>query len=1183
MSEKKWTKGQWQSITASGGTILVSAAAGSGKTAVLIERIVRKIIDETNPVNIDDLLVVTFTKAAAAEMKQRLSLKLSQLMAENPANLRLRRQQLRLQNAHISTVHGFCSSLIRENFHMLGISPQFKLADDAEQKILKQDAAEEILEKYYAKNDQTFLQLASLLGSRRNDFGLVTAILRIYDFIQSHPFPDAWLKEHLQDYQNNQPISETAWGNIVLNAIEQKFSYAYGLLRQAFALMKDDEKLMAAYGSAISSDIKQVESILELIRESCWNDIYAALQNIQFERLGALRKYEDENKKELVKALRESAKSTCSGLCEMMCGSEEECREDVAELSSLVTVLFAIVSSFSEQYANLKQQKNLLDFNDLEHYALALLIERTDDGALRRSPLAVELSSHFAEIMVDEYQDTNAAQDALFQALSKEESNLFMVGDVKQSIYGFRQAMPELFIRRRNLYQPFDDTYYPATISLDNNFRSRSQVTDTVNFVFRQIMTKDSCGIAYAGNEELVPSAIYPEQTGCETCLTIINGKARDELEQRDEVEAAEIARQIKQLLLNYQVTDAGELRPLRYSDICILLRNKSSHATAYCDMLNRMGIPSWTSSAGGLFAAKEITELLSLLRLIDNPMLEVPLLAVMLSPAFSFSADDVAEIRACFRKVPLYVSLGRYAGMSPQSELSVRCADFLREMEQYRSLAATLPVDKLIYDIMEKLDYLIMAQARKNGEQRVANLRYFYDIARRFENDGFRGLSAFISYIDRMQQQKMDFSPASTQTEQSNVVRIMSIHNSKGLEFPIVFLAGMGSRFNTDSTKGSLLLHAEQGVGMYRRDNVLLKDMNTLPRQAVSLSIQNSERAEELRVLYVAMTRAREKLCMVMTLDNPTSNLTGLASNLTDSELLSPFQILSAIRMSDWVLSAALRHPSGLALRKLANREDLTLLPCEHPWEICIVDGTTSEEVVNTTYKELPPADDELVNMLYDRTQYVYPYHSFSQLPAKYAASQIQESSVDLTNMASMRPRFISKKGLTPAERGTALHTFMQFADFYAAETDIKQEINRLITNQFITQQQGDCLDVHQIKRFFSSSLYQSIKNAANSYREWHFALDIPASEFLQDSSSSERTDEIILIQGIADCIFEQDDGYVIVDYKTDHVQSENELIERYRQQLRMYKQAVEKIMQKPVSGVFLYSFALGHEIKLL
>ncbi|MCI9414925.1 MAG: helicase-exonuclease AddAB subunit AddA [Clostridiales bacterium] len=1190
MGERRWTPEQRRCIEARGGTVLVSAAAGSGKTSVLVARLVGLITDAEHPIDVDRLLVVTFTKAAAAEMKQRIAAELSRLIAANPGSRRLQRQQMLLPRASIGTVHGFCSGLLREHFQLLDLSPRFRVGEEAEISLLRQEAVTEVLEELYTEENPAFLELSEVMGTGRDDRRLIAAVRRLYDFIQSHPWPDQWLVDKAALFEENVPLADTVWAREVIDRVRQVLFSSAALLHKAGELAAGEPKMADAYGHTLRQEEEALAAAARRMAEGCWDDRLKLVRELPacFGRLGALRKYEDEPRKERVTALRDEAKKQVKLLPDLFCGNEVQCREDIAVTGRQIASLFEVVRRYTARFGEKKRQKRLVDFNDLEHLALRLLVERKEEGGLIRTPLAAELAERYEQVLVDEYQDTNAAQDALFSALSRAETNLFFVGDVKQSIYGFRQAMPELFIRRRARYSEWGEKEtpaFPASITLGHNFRSRREVTDAVNFVFRQIMGARTGGIDYDRREELVPAAAYPPGEDCETELTIVDGGTREEEDDRDPAEARVVAARIRELMQTFRPADGEKgTRPLKWGDICILLRSKSAHAAAYVDELNRCGVPAWTAAAGGFFDAPEIASAVSLLRSVDNPAQDIPLLSALVSPVAGFDPDDLAELRLLTRDGGLYHALRRYARRGADPSLRERCLSFLALLDRFRGLAATLPADRLIYRLYEETGLAAAARAGRHGGRRLANLRLLHEYARRFEQGGFRGLSSFMRYLDRLEQQDSELAPAAP-TGAADAVRVMSIHNSKGLEFPVVFLAGLGGQFNDESTRSDLLLHPETGAGMVRREPESGRQYNTLPRQGVALAIRRSERAEELRVLYVAMTRAREKLCLVMTRKDPEADLIRLAASLPGGEAaggrMPPRLVLSARSMGDWLLTAALRHPSGALLRQMAGAEDLPLLPAEEPWRIEVIRSPKAEEIEQAAPAPAQ-ADPALVRLITERLTWAYPHGALTRVPSKLAASELSHRRLGRENIASRRPAFLSESGLTPAERGTALHTFMQFADYAAAADAPERERDRLVERGFLTEQQGAALPFSRIRGFFGGELYRRMTASASLRREVPFTVDLPAETLLDTEAADggELAGEKVVIQGIADCVFEEDGGLVIVDYKTDRVKSGGELAARYREQLQVYAYALERVYGLPVKECLLYSFSLSRAV---
>ncbi|MBR2338927.1 MAG: UvrD-helicase domain-containing protein, partial [Clostridia bacterium] len=726
MAARSWTTEQRHCIDDRGGTLLVSAAAGSGKTSVLVERLIGRITDPVSPTDLDRLLVVTFTKAAAAEMKQRIAAELTKRIAADPQNLHLQRQQLALPRAAISTVDSFCTNLLRDNSYLLNISPRFKVAEEQQLLLLRHEALTETLNECYREKSADFLELAAMLTNGKNDKLLLSTVEKLYTFIQSHPYPEEWLTETQAIYDDTLPLGDTIWGKLVRTQIEDELQKCLNLCRCAASLCQNDTQLCANYLPALQLDAHILKDLLEQVRGSfAWDTVFSQLSALTPSKVKTIRNCADESAKQRVSALRDEMRAQMKGLSKLYLGTEEQCRGDLRDTRRLIAALYDVVRRFSLRFSDKKAAQQYLDFNDIEHYALELLTTTDDAGNHVPSAFARELSSQYDEIMVDEYQDTNATQDALFSALSKNESNLFYVGDVKQSIYGFRQAMPELFVRRRTTYAPYTAGTHPAVIVLGNNFRSRLQVTDSVNFLFRQLMTEQVGGIPYTKEEELVCSAAYTEAAEHETeCLIVDGDQAKQYGLDKDVAEARVIAARIRDLRGNLPITENGDTRPADYGDFCILLRSKKGHAVAYRDELERLGIPVSLDSDNGFFDTAEIRLAVSLLRCIDNPTLDVSLTAVMLSPLFGFSPDDLAHIHLLRPSACLYTGVCAMRHNPDHPELAVLCERFIAQIEQYRTLAATLTVDALLRRLYEDTALPEIMMTRVGGAARRENLQ---------------------------------------------------------------------------------------------------------------------------------------------------------------------------------------------------------------------------------------------------------------------------------------------------------------------------------------------------------------------------------------------------------------------------------------------------------------------------
>ena len=1173
MSDKKWTEQQRHCIEAHGGTLLVSAAAGSGKTSVLIERIAARVTDEKHPVDIDKLLVVTFTKAAAAEMKQRLSLKFSELIAQHPQDLRLQRQQILLPHASICTVDSFCSSLIREHFHQLGISPQFKVAEQQPLSLLRKQSLNEALNEFYEKKHPDFLELTAMLTNGKNDSKLTATIEKIYDFIQSHPSPDAWLEQTSSLYDSEAPLFDTVWGETIYQQAKVSLAKATMLYQKALAIAQSEAVLAEKYYPAMAEDYAVVLQLSKRLDEKDWDSFFDALTCFSAASLLPVRKCQNEAAKKQAAALRGSAVDCLKALQSLNCGTEQFCRQDIQTTKRLVHTLYRIVRRFSAIYQAKKQQQNLMDFSDIEHYALQLLTTQDENGTRVPTAVAKELSLQYEEILVDEYQDTNAVQDALFSALSRNETNLFFVGDVKQSIYGFRQAMPELFVGRRDRYAPFVGDNYPATITLGNNFRSRREVTDAVNCVFRQLWGESIGGIQYNEAEALIPTASYPESADFAPELLLADSTAYPDTD-KDTLEASIIADRIAQLVGTLPITlKNGTTRPLQYGDCCILLRNRASHAATYRTVLENRGIPAVSEAETGFFGTAEICLALSLLRCIDNPLQDIPLTAVLLSPLFSFTPDDLANIRLYRKDCALYTAL-HAARHSDDTVLREKCERFLQILTRYRTLATTLTVDRLVQRLYEDFCLPEIWGARKQGARRRENLRLLHEQCSRFEQNGFRGLSAFVRYVDRLQAGQADLPAASLNAGAENAISIISIHGSKGLEFPIVFLAGLRQSFNQKSLQEDLLLHPTLGAGIKRRDAKTFNVYKTISHQGVSLALRNHERAEELRVLYVAMTRAKEKLCLVFADDHLPKKIQRFCEELDFPTAMSSDTVLGASSMGQWLVSSLLRLPFATALRDTFGLDAVPLIGDNTVWDIRFPTPTLEESTTDDTEIVAVAPDEDLVRQIRENMAYTYPHEALTHTPAKVAASEISRQTTNHRFVATARPKFMSGFGLTPAERGTAMHAFMQFADYSVAAASLTDEVERLTALAFLSKEQAESLDTTRLRAFFESDLYERMSRASRLLREYHFTFQQPIDTQTPTVSS--------VVQGIADCVFEEKDGLVVVDYKTDHVKTPEALVERYTAQLDIYRQALQTIFPKPVKECLLYSFSLNTTVRV-
>lgn len=1218
MSELNFTEAQKDAIYAKGGSIIVSAAAGSGKTRVLVQRVIERLTDKENPAEADRLLIVTFTNAAAAEMKSRIIAALEEKIAEDPQNENLRRQRRILPNADICTIHSFCSRVIRNNFYQLNIGRDFRIASEGEVRVLKESVLSELLDEYYAKNDGEFLAFTENVSNEKNDNAVSAVIFSLYDYIMSHPFPEQWVNSAVDRYQSELPLSKTIYGQAALRPLSKELDFINSLLvqykNQAHEICILDEKSEEKFLSTLQTVYNLSEKIRSLSERLCfdscpaWDSIAEELQSLQkivikqpskprekkgdetnarvregFERLKAIKDFIDkflESKTQKIFSI-----------------SEEQYRQDNQKLLPVLNGMKKLLLDFMKRYKEEKRKKNIVDFADLEHLLLRLLVKPSNNEiGYERTIFAKQLSEQYDEIMVDEYQDSNNAQEMIFNALSKNNENCFVVGDVKQSIYRFREAMPENFIRRRNnstLYSR-ETPLFPARIILDRNFRSRKGITDSVNFVFEQLMSKDMGEIDYNEEEKLVAAASYPQADFPDAELHIVLNSTADSEEEESnyQAEGRYIANLIENMIQTATVTENGIQRPARYSDFCILMRNMSSHAADYAEQFEKAGIPTFINKGVGLFSCYEVRVAIAFLRVLDNPLQDIPLLSVLMHPIFGFSADDMAYIRSECPHKYIYASISNFHKTFCTSktdflfELAQHCKQFLDEFEFYRRLAVTLPTDKLLSIFFERSGFISFVSAMKGGNGRIKNLYRFLTCAREYEGESFKGLTGFVRLINRLEETGNDMTASDTAPPDS--VKIMSIHHSKGLEFPICILAATNSKGNNRTE--SIVRHADLGIGLMTADTEYMFKSTTLQRNIILETLHHEEMSEELRILYVAMTRAKERLIMVTSFQGEfydennsfRKRLSSLALLLLGNDKkISPIAVEQASNLSDWILMCALRHPSMADLRILSGYSEITEAKTDSVWQLVISEAHPQlSESEGETPQIQVPIDTTLLSLLKERLSYKYPKYERTQIPSKVTASDIAHSKNRIHYAAAKRPNFMQEKKLSGSERGTALHLFMQYANFDYAKQDLENEVSRLKQKNILSEEQCQTLDRKHICRFLESSLYQRISTSNFVRREYQFTAYIRASEIIENLTDG--ADEDVVLQGAIDCLFEENGNIVIIDYKTDRIKEISELQRRYAIQLFLYKRAVEQTLNRKVSECILYSLHLGEEISL-
>ncbi len=1197
--------------------ILVCAAAGSGKTAVLVERIIEIVTDEEHPVDIDRLLVVTFTNAAAAEMRERIGKALSARLCQTPDNVHLQRQVSLLHNAQITTIDSFCLFVIRNNFNDIGLDPGFRIADEGELRLLKQDTLTELLEQQYQEKNKSFLSCVEYFTGGSNDRLLEEYISKLYEFSMSYPWPEDWISQCMRGYKitSVSELEETDWCHYIIRYIRTLVAESIADLDIALQLTeRPDGPYM--YGETLE---KEKEMLSKLTQIETFAGFYEAFTTVSFGRLPS-KKDDSVNPllREKVQLLRKNLKKRLDDIREAyLVLSPEKVVERMEAAAPNVEELLLLVLAYKELLDQRKRRDNMIDFHDMEHFALDILLSRQEDGSVLPSTAAREYRAHFKEILIDEYQDSNLVQELLLKSISGEEDenyNRFMVGDVKQSIYKFRLARPELFIEKYIGYTK--EASNRQRIDLHRNFRSRPQVIDSVNSVFSRMMRPELGGVDYDEEAALYQGAVFPKsETGTEdsaadpyrTEYLVIGKDEESRLTTRGQ-EAAAIAHKIRELYASLKVTDkeTGKLRPVRYSDIVILLRTTAGWAEEFKAVLEQEGIPAYVSSRTGYFQTVEIKVLMQLLRVIDNPLQDIPLYGTMKSFFGGFEEEEIAKIRAEDKQAPLYELLINYDG-----EEKEKVQEFLKWLSGYRRKTAYTPIHKLIQDILTETGYLDYVTARPGGSQRRANVEMLLTRAAAFENTSYYGLFHFLRYMEQLEKYEVDYGEADILDENADVVRIMSIHKSKGLEFPVCFVAGLSKRFNMQDTTGRMIADADMGIGVDYVDEELRLQSKTLKKRAVALKMKLDTLGEEMRVLYVAMTRAREKLILT----GMTADVDQFEAELSKQKEFGSFDRSGKIPFS--VLAGASCYLDFL----FPCLDEVTLI---RPKELFLADVQGAVVEIDRKQKLLAGKDGEnkqIMTELSERFEKIYPYQYLSDLFVKTTVSELKKKAIHDLSFRSMEdlnlgdgakgndteqaftaqwfeepeivpyiPSFISStEEMSGTDRGSAYHKVMELLDFAklgeCREPDVDKQLNEQL-EQFVeegrlTVQWRESIDNRKIRTFLKSSLAKRMGRAAQLgrlRREQPFVLGLPASRLGGQFPESEQ----VLIQGIIDVFFEEDGRIIVADYKTDRVKAPEELITRYQVQLDYYAQALTRLTGKEVTEKIIYSFALGREIVL-
>ncbi|MBY7025819.1 MULTISPECIES: helicase-exonuclease AddAB subunit AddA [Clostridium] len=1242
MSGTKWTEEQLSAITTRDCNLLVAAAAGSGKTAVLVERIIKIITNEENPIDIDKLLVVTFTSAAAAEMRERIANAISKKLDETPTSKNLQKQLTLLNRSNIMTIHSFCLGVIKNNFHKIDLDPSFRICDQTEGILLKMEIIDELFDDKYDEENQEFIKFIEAFSSYKSDNALKELVLSLYNFIMAGPWPKKWLKAASEDFdiKTLQELDESKWVSVLKESIKIELDGYIKMMQKAVELINETDGL-EPYFEGFSSELDLIVNAYNNV-ESSLNDLYNSLNLITFNRLKTIKKntVSDENIQNLVKQIRDQVKKKISALIEgTFIATPDKMLDNIIKSYPYINQLTELTSEFIDRFNAKKKEKNILDFNDLEHLCLKILIEDNEENQIVPSTIAQKFKDYFEEVLVDEYQDSNNVQEAIIELVSRKNSdnpNVFMVGDVKQSIYKFRQAKPELFIDKYNSYSL--DKCINRKIQLYKNFRSREEVINGVNYIFKSVMSKTVGELEYTDVEALNLGASYPEKKNVDD---IIGGPIEvhildrsDNKEENDEsklqaeeeeigdvnLEARIIVKRINDLISKkdgskFKVLDkdTGEYRDLKYKDIVILLRATKNWSEVLLDELGLAGIPVYADTGSGYFESIEIRTIMSLLKVIDNPMQDVPMLSLLISPIIGLSAEELTDIRLIDKEKYFYENIIKISTEKLISEeLQEKCEYILSSIDKWRRKSIYMPIDEFIWYLYMDTAYYGYVGAMPNGVLRQANLKILFQRARQFSETSFKGLFNFINFINKLTKSSGDMGSAKILGENEDVVRIMSIHKSKGLEFPVVFLAGCGKNFNLMDLNNKILYHEELGLGPEYINLENRTSITTLPKEAIKKRMKLETLSEEMRVLYVAFTRAKEKLIITGAVRNAEKSIEKwINSAVLDKDVILPYEISKGKSYLDWIGMALCKHKDGKILRKKLGfssemcKDDLSM------WKISIWNKYELD-----MYDELDENQEELdvkisildkdVNKkvkseVYRRLGYEYEFKESTKLTSNISVSDLKRRNMndnidtleifdleeeDNKNKDVITPKFLQeKKGISSAERGTAIHFAMKKIDFSKVGTlkEIKEQLNELYEEEFILQEEYSSINPYKILSFFKSNLGKKMLDVYNKggkiYREIPFHTEISSLE-LDESLPQKYANEKIRLQGIIDCFFKCDDEIILLDYKTDYVENEEEFKEKYKSQLLYYSEAVFKMTGKKVNKRYLYSFYLEKEI---
>lgn len=1226
MAEVKWTNEQLQAIQEKDSNILVAAAAGSGKTAVLVERIIHKIIDEQ--MDIDKILVVTFTNAAASEMRERILEAIYKKLEENPENVHLQRQIILLNKASICTIHSFCLDVIHNHFYEIDLPSNFKIADTAEIDLLKQEVLDDLFEQKYTENDKDFIELLENYTNYRGDEALQELVLKIYKFIQSSPFPLKWLQEKLELLKiEDKDISQTIWGKLIIQAVEDD-------IQESIMQLETVKSKMALYPEMAKFYQKICEDLIilkDLQNYNSWDELYIKLLNFNFSKWPVDKKVTNDLKEDSKEIRDKVKKHIKEKTAKLLSCSQEQAVKDLKIITPILEKLANLVTEFTKNFAEKKKEKNCIDFNDIEHFALKILLDENNNP----TEVAKKYKEKFEEIAIDEYQDSNLVQEAILTSISKG-NNIFMVGDVKQSIYKFRQARPELFLQKYDEYKNKEEKTQEDNlkIQLFRNFRSRQNILNITNLVFESIMSKELGDINYNENEYLNYGANYPEPEEIKNyagiaeldiidlkedeSITAFEGEEDEEEQERvedDVLEAKFVANKIQELLnSDYMVFDKKQgYRTIRPKDIVILLRATSNLSPIYEKELSDLELPVFSDTSGTYLDTVEIQTILSVLKIIDNPLQDIPLVVVLRSSICNFTDNDLITIRLTDRNCNFYEALIK-TRLICDGDLKNKIESFLEKLEKWKSISQYMPLDEFIWQIYLDTGYYQYVGLLPNGAMRQANLKTLFEKAKQYEKASFKGLFNFIQFIDKLKKQNGDLASAKLIGENEDVIRIMSIHKSKGLEFPVVFLCNSHKKFNMQDLNDNILLHQDIGFGPTIMDTTRKIKYSSIAKDAIKLKMKQETLSEEQRILYVALTRAKEKLYITGRSKDFTKYVQDKNKVLemyeSENIKLDAKLMKKANSYLDWIMYVYLFNQgrtitlkgeqyklSDIITLNVSNKKDLLkALAKEEVVEQIDLKEKIEQILKNKSYEENKKSEQALEELL----EWKYDYIVDTTLPTKSSVTKIKQEKIKLEEILkgieseeveykkSYTPKFMQEdKKISNAEKGTLVHLCIQRLDErkdYELK-DIQNMILNLVEKEIITQNEADAIDVNLIYQYTKSQLFEELRQAKEVHKEQPFYINIPAKDVVSEAENSKKN---ILVQGIIDLYYiDKNDNLVLIDFKTDYISQEpnakEKILDKYKVQLEIYKTALEQALGRKVNKTALCLVKDEYYLKIL